>query len=183
MFAEVLGTLLQCIPWCTYVVRCAIWYHLYDLTYVKNTHRGVLSLVKMQDLAEALAFIFTKSKTPLHVFFTFFKLYKWYQIVQRISYIDTTALFKNLLKIMKEDYVTLNYLLFKRFYIYRTRTKKVLHSQTLKAIIKSIRYMDDNWGKTQDSRNEKLKKSIKTSKIYNFKYFNIKVIGYDINFR
>ena len=38
-----------------YVVRCAIWYHLYNL---KN----------------------------VTVFFTFSKLYKWYQIAQRITY-------------------------------------------------------------------------------------------------
>ena len=28
-----------------YVMRCAIWYHLYNLTKVKNTHGGVLILV------------------------------------------------------------------------------------------------------------------------------------------
>ena len=27
-----------------YVVRCAIWYHLYNLKNVKNTHGGVLNL-------------------------------------------------------------------------------------------------------------------------------------------
>ena len=43
-----------------YVVRCAIWYHLYNLKNVKNTHGGV--------------------------FFTFFKLYKRYQISQRTKY-------------------------------------------------------------------------------------------------
>ena len=31
-----------------YVVRCAIWYFLYDLKNMKNTHRGVLILVKLQ---------------------------------------------------------------------------------------------------------------------------------------
>ena len=45
------------------VVRCAIWYHLYNLKNVKNTHGEVLAL--------------TKIKTPLWMFFTFFKLYKW----------------------------------------------------------------------------------------------------------
>ena len=30
-----------------YVVRCAIWYHLYNLKNVKITHRGVLILVKL----------------------------------------------------------------------------------------------------------------------------------------
>ena len=28
-----------------YVLRCAIWYHLYNLKIVKNTHGGVLILV------------------------------------------------------------------------------------------------------------------------------------------
>ena len=36
---------------------------------------------------------FTKINTPLWVFFTFLKLYKWYQIAQRITY--TTVLFWN----------------------------------------------------------------------------------------
>ena len=29
-------------------MRCAIWYHLYILKKVKNTHVGVLLLVKLQ---------------------------------------------------------------------------------------------------------------------------------------
>ena len=48
---------------------------------MKITHRRVLLLVKMQ--AEACNF--TKSNTPPWGFFTFFKLYKWYQIVQSIT--------------------------------------------------------------------------------------------------
>ena len=39
---------------------------------VKNTHGGALLLVK--------------SNTPPWVFYTFFKLYKWYQIAQNITY-------------------------------------------------------------------------------------------------
>ena len=39
---------------------------------VENTHAGML---------------FTKSNTPARVFFMFFKLYKWYQIAQSISYV------------------------------------------------------------------------------------------------
>ena len=35
----------------TYVMRCAILYHLYNLKNVKNTHGGVLMLVKLQALA------------------------------------------------------------------------------------------------------------------------------------
>ena len=60
--------------WKVYVVRCTIWYHLYNFKNVKNTHGGVLILVKLQ--TEAFPW----------VFFTFFKLYKWYQIAQRITY-------------------------------------------------------------------------------------------------
>ena len=48
---------------CKYVMRCAIWYHLYNFKNVKNTHGGVLLLS----------------------FFTSFKLYKWYQIAQNIK--------------------------------------------------------------------------------------------------
>ena len=43
---------------------------------VKNTHGGVLILVKLQAKA--------KSNTIPWVFFTFFKLDKWYQILQLI---------------------------------------------------------------------------------------------------
>ena len=63
------------------VIRCATWYHLYNLKSVKNTHGGVLPLVKLQ----ASANNFAKSNTPPLVFFKFFKLCKWYQIVQWIT--------------------------------------------------------------------------------------------------
>ena len=46
-----------------------------QLKNVKNTHGGVLLLV-------------TKSNTPPSGFFTFLKLYKWYQIAQRITYLQ-----------------------------------------------------------------------------------------------
>ena len=57
-----------------YVVRCAIWYHLYNLKNVKNTHGRVLFLVKLQ-----------AEHTSMGVFI-FFKLCKWYQIVQHITF-------------------------------------------------------------------------------------------------
>ena len=63
------------------MVRFAIWYHLYNSKNVKNTHGRVLILIKLQ----ALACNFTKINTPPWVFFTFFELYKWYQIAQRIT--------------------------------------------------------------------------------------------------
>ena len=53
---------------------CAIWYHLYSLK-SENTHGGVLPLVNLQ----ALATSFTESNAPPWMFFTFFKLYKWYE--------------------------------------------------------------------------------------------------------
>ena len=57
-----------------YVMRWGIWYYLYNLKKVENTHEGVLILVKLQ----ALACNFTKINTPPWVFFTFFELYQWY---------------------------------------------------------------------------------------------------------
>ena len=53
--------------WIIFVVRCTIWYHLYSVKKVKNTHEGMLLLRKLQ--FEACNF--TKSNTPW-VFFTFF---------------------------------------------------------------------------------------------------------------
>ena len=58
-------------------MRCAIWYHLYNLKNVKNTHGGVLLLVKPATLLKV---------TFLHGSFSrFFKLYKWYQVAQNIT--------------------------------------------------------------------------------------------------
>ena len=76
-----------------HVMRCTICYHLDNLKNVKNTHRGVLILVKLQ----ALACNFTKINTPPCVFFTFFKLCKWFQIAQRITYaLKTSSLKKSI---------------------------------------------------------------------------------------
>ena len=55
-----------------YVMLCAIWYNLYNLKNVKNTHGGVLLLMKLQALVCS--------------FFTLSKLYKWYQFAHSISY-------------------------------------------------------------------------------------------------
>ena len=52
-----------------YVILCATWYHLYNFKNVKNTHGGVLLLVKMQGSACK----FTKSNTLAWVFCTFLK--------------------------------------------------------------------------------------------------------------
>ena len=63
-------------------MRCAIWYHLYNLKNLKNTHGRVLILVKLQ----AKACNFTKINALPWVLFTFFNLCKWYQIKQRMTY-------------------------------------------------------------------------------------------------
>ena len=65
-------------------MHCAIRYHLNNFKNVKNTHRRMLISVKLQ--VEACNF--TKINIPPWVFFTFFKLYKWYQIAQRITYVS-----------------------------------------------------------------------------------------------
>ena len=61
---------------------CAIWYHYYNLKNAKNTHGGVFLLV----ILRAQICHITKSSTPPWVFFTYFKLYKWYQIAQSVSF-------------------------------------------------------------------------------------------------
>ena len=69
---------------------CAILYHLYNLKNIRNTHGGVLHLVKLQ---LQLACNFTKSNTPPWVFFMFFKLYKCYQIAQYTTYLRVCVIF------------------------------------------------------------------------------------------
>ena len=63
-----------------YVMLCAISCHMYNLKSVKNIHGQMLLLVKLQ--AEACNY--TKSSTPPWLFFTFFKLYKKCQIVEKV---------------------------------------------------------------------------------------------------
>ena len=75
--------LIEIIP-----MLCAVWCHLYNLKNVKNTHGAVLLFVKFQ----ASVCNFAKSNTAPWVFFTFLKLYKWYQIPQSI----TNAFWNNL---------------------------------------------------------------------------------------
>ena len=69
-----------------FLMLCMIWYHLHNLKNLKNIHGGVLLFAKLQ----ALACNFTISKTPPWVFFTFFTLYKWYQIMQSALFLTTT---------------------------------------------------------------------------------------------
>ena len=64
-----------------YLVRCAIWYHLYNLKNVKNA-----------DEKWSL-----KNSFPTKMFFTFFTLYKWYQIVQNVSYFTINKILAGLM--------------------------------------------------------------------------------------
>ena len=65
----VVGQLVQCsLTRAQYEMRCVIWYHLYNLKNVKNTHGGLLLLVNLQ----TLACNFNKSNTPSWVYFYFF---------------------------------------------------------------------------------------------------------------
>ena len=54
---------------------------------LKNSHGGVLLIhrcfSRFWNCANDMACNFTNSNTPPWVFFTFFNLYKWYQIAQR----------------------------------------------------------------------------------------------------
>ena len=68
----------------SYKMFCAIWCHLCNLKNMKSTHGGMLLLKNL--LAEAEAWNLTNCNTPPWVFFTFFKLYKWYWIMQSIIY-------------------------------------------------------------------------------------------------
>ena len=54
-----------------YEPLCTIWYHLYNFKNLKNTHEGVVEF-------QASPCNFGKINTPPQVFFTFFKMYKWY---------------------------------------------------------------------------------------------------------
>ena len=88
---------------------------LYNLKNVKNTHGGFLLLVKLQ----AKARNFTKSSTPLWVFFTFFKLCKRYQIGQSITNILAhTEMTSYLLSEIRNSVRALSKELFQKHYKY-----------------------------------------------------------------
>ena len=77
-----------------FVVLYTIWCYLHNLENVENTHGGVLPLVKL----EASACNFTKSNNPPWVSFTFFKLYKLYQITEIVL---LKCFFRNIFKSYK----------------------------------------------------------------------------------
>ena len=62
-----------------YVMLCPIWYHLYNFKHVQNTHNRCVTF-------SYLTSNFTKTNTLPWVYLTFFKLHKWCQIAQSITY-------------------------------------------------------------------------------------------------
>ena len=62
------------------MVRCTIWYYLYNFEKCEKHRWRSVNFRKV-------AGNFTKISTLSWVFFTFFKLYKWYQTAQRTTYI------------------------------------------------------------------------------------------------
>ena len=59
----------------SYMMICAIWYHLYNLNNVKSTHGECYFKLLKVTLSNGC-------------FLRFFNLYKWYQIAQRVSYVS-----------------------------------------------------------------------------------------------
>ena len=97
-------TWCQClVSYNIYVAFCAIWYHLYNLKNLKNSHGGVLLLVN-----------FTKSNTPPWVFFTFLKLYKWYQIAQSVTYYVMRSFKISLKRARKTSFIKTKILLYNK---------------------------------------------------------------------
>ena len=76
---------------CKAVLGIFIWYQVFlqQFSVLKDWHiyiviRCALEECYFQQSCRLKACNYTKSNTPLWVFFTFFKLYKWYQIPQNI---------------------------------------------------------------------------------------------------
>ena len=74
-----------------YVMLCAILYRLYTIKNVRETHGGVLLLVKLS-LKVCYSHwrydkVIIKGITPPWVLFTFFIFYKWYLIGENVSYV------------------------------------------------------------------------------------------------
>ena len=73
---------------------CTIWYLWRNLKNMKNVYEGLL----------LFSCNFTKISTPLWEFFTFFKLYKWYQIAQRDTYSEAVTSVVSHLYFLNENY-------------------------------------------------------------------------------
>ena len=83
-------TSFSCDKWLRKINLAKVYYMiaLHNLNNTKNTHKGVILLVKLQ----VEAYNCTKSNSPPWMFFTFLKLYKWYQIIQSITYVASQSI-------------------------------------------------------------------------------------------
>ena len=69
-----------------------------------------LILVKLPETCN-----FTKTNTPPWLFFTFLKLYKWFQIAQRITYLSTVSRITFSLAVNFQSDVLCNLVLFVKY--------------------------------------------------------------------
>ena len=67
----------------SYLMLCAIWYHFCNFKQCEKHPWRSVTFIKVAGDCNT-----PKWNTPPWVFFTFFKLYKWYQIAQTVSYIQ-----------------------------------------------------------------------------------------------
>ena len=89
---------LQIFSLVTFAMLFAIWYHLYNSKNTKNTHKGVLRLIKLK----ASASNFTKSYIHPCVFFTIFKRYKNGTKLRQVSHLLSENKFRTFEKLNTE---------------------------------------------------------------------------------
>ena len=124
------------------VILCVIFYHVYNLKNMKNTHGEVFFLVKVQ----YSAFNFNKNSTRLWVYFTFFKLCKWYQIAQSFSYALQSGILRLFCSSNIDEVIRSVYLFFMIKFHKHKKEYKALKSTTILLFINSkfidIRFID-----------------------------------------
>ena len=91
----------------THVMRCEMWYHLYNLKNAKNTHGGVLILVKLQASAQRTThdIYFTGSQYLQFVIIVFVSRFQYFPFFFRSSEIRPTLKTKGT-KLEKSKHVT-----------------------------------------------------------------------------
>ena len=101
-------------------MRCSIWYHLYNLKNVKNAHRGVLLLAKLQLQVILLHACFSRflncTKVPNRVKGSIWISFSIHELLVRSeekTFFKKTEIFKHLLNIVrapqKKDFLTLTH--------------------------------------------------------------------------
>ena len=106
---------------------------------MKNAHGGWLLLVNLQA---------SKSNTPTWVLFTFFKLYKWYQIAQRITYKRCSSVYCKLSNIKTWTKPSIGVCLLKRSTKVNGKIRKHFHHTAHSLVnldIKNQIYRSNQW--------------------------------------